>query len=63
MAFRAMPCGVAVDGDFAMLESGVAGVIRLLRQNGINVLAVHSRMLREEPRMILLHDWGEGKAG
>ncbi len=51
-----------MDGDFAMLESEVAGVIRLLRQNGINVLAVHSRMLGEEPRMIFLHDWGEGKA-
>ena len=62
MAFHATPQGAVVDGDFAMLEGEVAGVIRLLRRNGINVLAVHNHMLGEQPRIIFLHYWGEGKA-
>jgi hypothetical protein len=48
------------DGDFAMLESEVQPVLRALRAAKINIVALHSHMLMESPRMIFLHFWGVG---
>ena len=50
----------AVDGDFAMLESEVQGVLKALRGAGINIVAIHQHMLGEEPRIVFLHYWGVG---
>ena len=50
-----------VDGDFAMLESEVQGVLKTLRKSGINIVAIHNHMTMETPRMIFLHFWGIGK--
>jgi len=47
----------AITGDFVLLGSEVNPVIRALRQNGIEVTAVHSHMLMEEPRLFFLHYW------
>jgi hypothetical protein len=52
----------AVAGDFAMLENEVAGVIKALVENGIEVVAVHNHMVHEEPRIFFLHYWGVGPA-
>ncbi len=49
-----------VDGDFAMLESEVQGVLKALRSNGINIVAIHNHMTMESPRIIFLHYWGLG---
>jgi hypothetical protein len=51
-----------VDGDFAMLEGEVQGVIKALRKGGINVVAIHSHMSGEQPHFLFLHYWGKGKA-
>jgi hypothetical protein len=32
-------------------------VIRALRSNGIDVTAIHSHMLDEQPRLFFLHFW------
>jgi hypothetical protein len=53
----------AVAGDFTMLESEVAGVIRALVEAGIEVVAVHNHMVQERPRIFFLHYWGVGNAG
>ncbi len=53
---------VATTGDFVLLGTEVNPVLRALRQNGIEVTAVHSHMLTEEPRLIFMHFWGEGEA-
>jgi Domain of Unknown Function (DUF1259) len=47
----------AITGDFALIGSEVADVVRALRSNGIDVTAIHSHMLAEEPRIIFLHFW------
>lgn len=47
----------AVTGDFALIGSEVPDVVRALRSNGIDVTAIHSHMLAEEPRIIFLHFW------
>lgn len=49
-----------VDGDFAMLESEVQGVLKALRRAGINIVAIHQHMIGETPRIIFLHYWGVG---
>jgi hypothetical protein len=51
-----------IDGDFAMLESEVQAVLKSLRSNGIQVVALHQHMMGEQPRVLFLHYWGIGKA-
>ena len=52
----------AVDGDFAMLESEVQGVLKALRGANINIVAIHNHMIGESPRYVFLHYWGVGPA-
>jgi hypothetical protein len=51
-----------IDGDFAMLESELQAVLKTLRKNGLNVVAIHQHMTGEQPRILFLHYWGLGKA-
>jgi hypothetical protein len=51
-----------VDGDFAVLENELQPVLKSLRGAGINIVAIHQHMTGEEPRLIFLHYWGQGKA-
>ena len=59
-AWQGTPERAAVAGDFAMLESEVAPVIKALVESGIEVVAVHNHMVHEQPRIIFLHYWGVG---
>ena len=61
-AWQGTPERAAVAGDFAMLENEVAGVIKALVENGIEVVAVHNHMVHEQPRIFFLHYWGVGNA-
>ena len=51
-----------IAGDIAMLEGEVNPVIRALRQNNLEVVALHHHMLFESPRIIFLHYYGRGRA-
>ncbi len=51
-----------VDGDFAMYEPEVQGVLKALRRARINIVAIHNHMTMETPRVIFLHFWGVGPA-
>jgi hypothetical protein len=51
-----------VDGDFAMLESELQDVLKALRHAGIHIVAIHSHMSGEQPRILFLHYWGVGPA-
>jgi hypothetical protein len=61
-AFQGTPEKAAVAGDFTMLENEVAPVIKVLVENGIEVVAVHNHMVHEQPRIFFLHYWGIGNA-
>ena len=61
-AFAGSPESAVVDGDFAMLESEVQGVLRALIGAKIHVVAIHSHMIQEQPRIMFLHYWGKGAA-
>lgn len=47
----------AITGDFVLLGSEVNPVIKTLRDSGIEVTALHSHMLSEEPRLFFMHFW------
>ena len=47
----------AITGDFVLLGSEVNPVLAALRAGGIDVTAVHSHMLTEEPRLFFMHYW------
>jgi len=52
----------AIAGDVAMLESEVTPVLKALRTNGLQVVAIHHHMTNERPMIIFLHYWGTGPA-
>jgi Domain of Unknown Function (DUF1259) len=52
----------AITGDFALTGTEVNDVVRVLRSNGIEVTAIHSHMLTEEPRIIFMHFWANDDA-
>lgn len=52
----------AISGDFVLLGQEVNPVMRALREHGIDVTAVHSHMLSEEPRLLFMHFWANDDA-
>src|SRR6266403_1331485 len=52
----------AIAGDVAMLESEITPVLKALRKNGLDVVAIHHHMTGERPLVIFLHYWGRGPA-
>jgi len=52
----------AITGDFVLIASEVNPVIRALRDNGIEVTALHSHMLVESPRLFFMHFWAKDDA-
>jgi len=52
----------AITGDFILAGDEVNPVIKALRANGIDVTAVHSHMLDEQPRLFFLHFWANDDA-
>src|SRR5579884_3623872 len=47
----------AITGDFVLIANEVNPVIKALRDNGIQVTALHSHMLTEQPRLFFMHFW------
>ena len=52
----------AITGDLVLLGKEVNPVIKALRANGIEVTAIHSHMLSEEPQLFFLHFWAHDEA-
>ena len=61
-AFAGSDAQAVVDGDFAMLENELQPVLKTMRGDGINIVAIHQHMTHESPRYLFLHYWGKGKA-
>ena len=59
-AFAGSDDQAVVDGDFAMLESELQSVLKVLRGAGIDIVAIHNHMIEESPRIVFLHYWGIG---
>jgi hypothetical protein len=52
----------AIAGDVAMLENEITPVLKALRKNGLDVVAIHHHMTEDRPVVIFLHYWGRGPA-
>jgi hypothetical protein len=61
-AFTGTDANAAIAGDVAMLEPEVTPVLKALRKNGLDVVAIHHHMTSDRPMIIFLHYWGTGPA-
>ena len=61
-AFVGTNGNAAIAGDVAMLASEVTPVLKALRQNGLDVVAIHHHMTADRPMIVFLHYWGTGPA-
>ena len=64
-AFGFQPTGggkAAITGDFVLTAEEVNPVIKALRSNGIEMTALHSHMLDEQPRLFFMHFWANDDA-
>lgn len=61
-AFYGTDANAEIAGDVAMLESEVTPVLKALRSNGLNVVAIHNHMTGGQPMIYFLHYWGTGPA-
>jgi Domain of Unknown Function (DUF1259) len=52
----------AITGDFVLVAAEVGPVMKALRDNGIEVTALHNHMLGDEPRLFFMHFWANDDA-
>ena len=52
----------AITGDFVLLDKEVNAVARTLRQQGIDVTAIHNHGLMDTPRLFYMHFWANDDA-
>jgi len=65
IAINFQPTGngkAAITGDFVLVAKEVNPVLKALRDNGIEVTALHSHMLDEQPRLFFMHFWANDDA-
>jgi hypothetical protein len=65
IAINFQPTGngnAAITGDFVALAGEVNPLIKALRDNGIEVTAIHNHMLDDEPRAFFIHFWANDDA-
>jgi hypothetical protein len=61
-AFYGSDSEAVVAGDVAMLDREVTPVLKALRSNGLDVVAIHHHMTGTQPTVFFLHYWGKGDA-
>jgi len=61
-AFIGTNDNAAIAGDVAMLATEVTPVLKVLRKNGIDVVAIHHHMTDTQPAIYFLHYWATGPA-
>ena len=61
-AFVGTNDNAAIAGDVAMLAGEVTPVLKILRKNGLDVVAIHHHMIDTRPTIYFLHYWGTGPA-
>lgn len=61
-AFAGTDESAVVDGDFAVTEGELQRVLKALRAGNVDIVAIHSHMTGETPRILFLHYWGRGAA-
>lgn len=62
VAFAGTDDNAVVDGDFAVTEDQLQSALKAMRVGAINIVAIHSHMTHEQPRILFFHYWGRGPA-
>ena len=65
IAINFQPTGsvkAAITGDFVLIGTEVSPVLKALRDNSIEVTALHSHMVDEQPRLYFMHFWANDDA-
>ena len=65
IAINFQPTGggkAAITGDFVLISTEVNPVIKAMQANGIEITALHSHMLDEQPRAFFMHFWANDDA-
>src|SRR5256885_1038433 len=62
MAFAGSDDNAVFDGDFAVTADELQSALKAIRVGGINIVAIHSHMTHEQPRILFFHYWGKGPA-
>jgi hypothetical protein len=65
IAINFQPTGggkAAIAGDFVLTAAEVNPVLRALRENGIEITALHNHMLADAPRLFFMHSWANNDA-
>src|SRR4051794_20110 len=65
IAINFQPTGggkAAITGDFVLISTEVNPVIKVMQTNGIEITALHSHMLEEQPRTFFMHFWANDDA-
>jgi Domain of Unknown Function (DUF1259) len=52
----------AITGDFVLIAKEVNPVLRVLRDHGIEVTAIHNHMLDDQPHLYFMHFWANDDA-
>lgn len=53
----------AITGDFVLLADEINPAIKILISNGISPTALHNHMIRDEPRLFMMHFWAVDEPG
>jgi len=61
-AFAGTDADAMIAGDIAMLDREVTPVLKVLRENGLNVVSLHHHMTTTSPAIYFLHYYGTGPA-
>jgi hypothetical protein len=65
IAINFQPTGggkAAITGDFVLTAKEVGPVMTALRENGIEVTALHNHMVDDQPRLFFMHFWANDDA-
>jgi Domain of Unknown Function (DUF1259) len=66
IAINFQPTGAgkaAITGDFVLLGKEVNPVLKAMRNNGIEVTALHSHMIDDSPHLFFMHFWANDDVG
>jgi hypothetical protein len=66
IAINFQPTGsnkAAITGDFVLLGKEVNPVLKAMRDNGIEVTALHSHMIDDSPHLFFMHFWANDDVG
>jgi hypothetical protein len=61
-SFYGSDANAQIAGDVAMLDTEITPVLKALRANGLNVVAIHNHMTGGSQQVYFLHYWGTGNA-